>query len=278
MRLQWDDDRTSVDVYLRQSWLSDARSCMEKARWLIRHESTSSDAAAIGTAVHAGAAAWCLDQSLDVDAVVDAALAAWDHELSMPMNWVSYNEPTARHEVINLAHAWFSELRPMVDSPVYVEHGFCFLFDTIQIGTIECRIWMKGTIDLVQTHSLWDWKTSKNKYSWHAKQNASIQASVYAAAAVDAGWLEYPVHFNFGVLLRGKREAQLVHVTRTDAHTAWLKQQVAPLVRQAVLLGDNTTWPINDDHGLCSEVWCPAWSACKGALLAPVPLPTRKAS
>lgn len=267
----------SVDVFLRQSWLSNARDCMEKARASIGVPSISSDAAAIGTAVHAGAAFAIEEQDADVVAMVDVARSSWADQIAGDIKWVKYDAQSGVDEVTNLAHSWWRNLRQYVTSPVHVEQSFRCHFDTFEVGAGIARVHLEGTVDLVQAESLWDWKTSSKKYSWRDKQSDSIQASVYAAAAVALGWLQYPVHFNFGVLLRGTSESQVVHVTRDANHTEWLRNQIRPLVRLALAVGTDSPWPTNDTGALCSDLWCDNWAACKGSLLAPVPFPTRKA-
>lgn len=276
MRIERSEGR--IDVYLRQSWLSNARDCLEKARHLIHNESVSSDAAAIGTAVHAGAEVACLDGSASDTHVVAAAVNEWNKIISTePIKWVKFNEESGRAEVARLAQSWHNNLRKYVQSPRFVEHTFEVCFDSFEHQGENVFVMMKGTIDLVQFDSLWDWKTSSKKYSWRDKQNDSIQASVYAAVAVQEGWLQYPVAFNFGVLVRGTNDSQVVTVKRDESHTEWLKSQIRSTVRMALSVGTDVQWPTNDTGGLCSPVWCDNWGSCKGSLLAPVPYPTRKA-
>jgi hypothetical protein len=143
------------------------------------------------------------------------------------------------------------------------------------INGITYEIHLEGTMDLVQFDGLWDWKTSTKKYSWRDKQQENIQASVYAAAAVANGWLEYPVRFNFGVLLRGTADTQVCTVTRDRDHEVWLRKQIRNLVLAALVLGDGNQWPTNDTGALCSPVWCGHWDTCKGETLSYVSYPTR---
>jgi hypothetical protein len=282
MRIETNEDN-SLDVYLRQSWLSNARDCLEKGRWGMLNEQTqSSDLAAIGTAVHAGAERYCNNPSVDIDDVVDAAVRRWHEQVQAEeIRWGKFNADLGETEVRNLALSWWRNLRHNVEAPRYVEHDFNVLFDTFTFNSTwqqEVRVHLKGTIDLVQFQNMWDWKTSSKKYSWRDKQSDSIQASVYAAVAQQSGWLEYPVHFNFGVLIRGTSDSQVVHVTRDANHTEWLRSQIRSIVTMALSVGTHQQWPTNDTGGLCSDLWCENWANCKGSLLAPVPFPTRKAS
>jgi hypothetical protein len=278
MRIEQNPDG-SVDVWLRQSWLSNARDCLEKARHLIHNESISSDAAVIGTSVHAGAEAGCLDGTLADTHIIAAAVNEWNTLItSEPIKWVKYDEQSGRAEVARLAQSWHNNLRRHVEAPRFVEHNFEVVFDTFEYRDQKVTVHLKGTIDLVQFNDMWDWKTSAKKYSWRDKQNDSIQASLYAAVAVQEGWLEYPVAFNFGVLLRGTNDSQVVTVRREESHTEWLKTQIRSTVRLALSVGTDVAWPTNDTGGLCSPVWCDNWGTCKGSLLAPVPYPTRSKS
>lgn len=276
MRIQFDEETNTYDVFLRQSWLGDARDCLEKGRYLMTQPELSipSEAAVIGTSLHAGAEAFCRDDLLTRDEVVALAVAAYDDLITQPMKWVNHTVEQARDEVVGLAKSWYRNLAPHVTSPTHVEQEFCIPFDTYRddLGH-EVNIWMKGTIDLVQTDSVWDWKSGKRKYSWRDKQSDAIQPTVYAAAAVHEGWLSWPVQFKYGLVQRTTFDSQIVHVTRTPDHVEWLKRQIRPVVALALRMGTQATWPSNDQHGLCNDVWCPYWSQCKGANLAPVPFP-----
>lgn len=277
MRFERADDG-SLNVYLRQSWLSNARDCLEKARHLIHNESISSDAAVIGTAVHAGAEVACLDGTVADTHVVAAAVNEWNRLVTEePIKWVKYDVESGRAEVARLAQSWHRNLRQYVTSPRFVEHNFDVLFDQYELNNEQINVRLKGTIDLVQFDSLWDWKTSSKKFSWRDKQNDSIQASLYAAVAVKEGWLEYPVSFSFGVLMRGTNDSQVVTVKRDESHTQWLKEQIRPIVNMALAVGSDQRWPTNDTGGLCSPVWCDNWGSCKGIHLDHIPYPTRKA-
>ena len=282
MRIEHNED-DSIDVYVRQSWLSNARDCLEKARYAIHNEQTaSSDLAAIGTSVHAGAERYCLDPSVTEDDVIEAAADSWVTQCANEeVRWTKFTELTGLDEARSLARSWYRNLRHHVEAPRFVEHNFDVLFDAFTLNSHwqrEVRVHLKGTIDLVQFQNMWDWKTSSKKYSWRDKQSDSIQASLYAAVAQQEGWLEYPIHFNFGVLIRGTSDSQVVHVTRDAKHTEWLRRQIRSTVRMALTVGTDMPWPTNDTGGLCSDLWCDNWANCKGSLLAPIPYPTRKAS
>jgi hypothetical protein len=91
---------------------------------------------------------------------------------------------------------------------------------------------------------------------------------MYSAAMVAKGTHEYPVTFKYGVLVRGGK-GQIVPVHRNESHADWLREQVRPLVRTALLIGTDESWTKNDTHYLCSQTWCSYWSVCKGSKLSP---------
>lgn len=267
---------THMQVFVRQSWLGTARDCMEKARWeSLNTDRVSTDYAAIGTAVHAAAEVGCRDQSISEFDAVEAASQSWKDSLLEGVKFIKYDAASGLKEAQSLARSWHANMLRLVTSPRHVEEKFSTPFDTMTVNGVTVEIHLEGTMDLVQFDSLWDWKTSSKKYSWRDKQQENIQASVYAAAAVALGWLEYPVRFNFGVLLRGTNETQICTVTRDHNHEQWLRKQIRQLVLAALVLGEGNQWPTNDTGSLCSPVWCGHWDTCKGETLSYVSYPTR---
>lgn len=265
---------SEINVSVRQSWLMSARDCMERSRWSLLADSVSSDVAAIGTAVHAGAESACTNPTATEDDVVAASLEKWD-SISADVRWTKYDDVSAKGEVARLARSWNMNLRKHVTSPRYVEQEFSVPFDSFAWGDKTVNVTLTGTVDLVQFDSLWDWKTASKQFSWRDRQSDSIQASVYATAASRLGWLQYPIPFSFGVLIRGTAKSQVVTVHRDARHEEWLKRQVRSLVGVALAVGTDVMWPTNDSGGLCAPQWCDAWANCKGAHLPHVPYPTR---
>ena len=267
------NDDGSIDVFVRQSWLNEYRDCPEKARYSIHHESTSTDLTVIGTAVHAAAEAWIRDNTLSVEDLEERAAMV---VASTPIDrYTKYTPHTAQVEASGLARAWWRGLRQYVVNPQAVEHDFTVLFATTEMCGVKVNVYLKGTIDLVNQSNLFDWKTSRTRYSVRDKQLFNIQASVYAAAAQIDGMLKYPIDFNFGVVLRASHETQVVTVRRDASHEGWLRRQVLSAVRHHLMVGNALEWPTNDSSGLCSPDWCAAWDTCKGAHVAYIPYPTR---
>jgi hypothetical protein len=253
---------------LRQSWLNDALGvCLERARRdrLGLLPRTESDAAALGTAVHAGIEQM-LHDAMGIGEATEFAYSEWHRISSLPnFRWLSFNE--GDHEVVEAyiftaLHAWYRDVFNLLQ-PQAIEHPFSFTFYEDDQRVIE----LTGTIDYIGKWSripvVADWKTGKRKYSERDKQKQAIQASVYTAAAEAAGFGRRP--FRYGVMVRGKDEVQVVDITRWPAHDEWLKQQCLSLAY--MLESELPVWPLNDQHFLCSSAWCPAWSSCKGLQL-----------
>lgn len=256
------------DVYVRQSWINDAMMCNERGRQaIIRPEwSQPNDATILGTAVHAGIA-HILSGNANGHAMATETL---NELLTQPFMRTKYGDDELHALATELVAEWERGIAPHVAPVVAVEKEFEFLLDEFVEPTTSktIRIIGKGTIDLVTESDLWDWKTAGRKYSAREKQSQAVQPTMYAAAAVALGWLEYPVTFNYGVMVRGGK-AQIVPVHRNESHTQWLRDIVRPLVRTAMLLGTDHSWAKNDTHYLCSDTWCSWWSICKGSKLSP---------
>lgn len=263
-------DTGAVTVTVRQSWLNDATTCAERGRRMIIDptRSITADSAAIGTTVHAGIEAAILGND-----VGDAMLQAWDEIAREPIKrTLGWSDHECVAEAVRMFRMWDRDIRPHIGDPVHVEHGFNVHWFDLRVGDRDVAVRISGTIDLITTTSLWDWKTAGRKYSAKEKQDTAIQPTAYAVAANRLELLDWPCEFTYGVMVRGKDETQMLSVRRTRNHEVWLARLVEPLVRQAVLVGTDNSWPVNDTHSLCSERWCSWWADCKGAALAPTDL------
>jgi len=133
-----------------------------------------------------------------------------------------------------------------------------------------------GTIDLVpDMNDLADWKTASQKFRAHEKQKYSIQPTIYSLAAVKGGLqsddhdvdYHWPMNFTYGIAVRGETKAtpQILTVRRTEEHALFAIARIKQLVDLALDYGLDRAWPTDDDHFLCSQTWCPWWTACKGS-------------
>jgi len=267
-------------VWVRQSWLNDIMICPERSRLAVTLPEwrMGSDATHIGTAVHAG-----IEHYLTHDDATGSYKTASDElerlVVEEPFRINSTNGvPHMREYVTTLMNTFHSDIAPSVTKGGVCEQKFGVkLYDLPEDTSVpfdaQPAVWLGGTIDYIDPDGvIWDWKTAGRKYSQGEKQRQSIQASAYAYACVENGWSPaYPVRFNYGVVTRtSKSVGQIVPVIRTEQHVDWFKHQVQSVLQSCLSLGLEQPWTANDQHGLCSEKWCPYWSICKGAHLSDI--------
>jgi hypothetical protein len=133
---------------------------------------------------------------------------------------------------------------------------------------------LAGTMDVVDlyNHRLVDWKTSgRDKQPWE-ESRWNVQATVYTYAAAELGLLKPhdDGNFHFELIVfnhkNNEPEPQHVQVLRSENNWAWLVEVVSQMVTQ--IESDLPIWQMNDQHALCSPVWCPVWSDCKGKYIS----------
>lgn len=265
-----------IDVYVRQSWINDAMMCGERGRQAILRPEWSgpNDATIMGTAVHAGIEANLTRSNTPAKVV---ALEALHDLMEQSFKRTKFTDDEMMSYVIDMCDEWEANIKPHLGNVLYTEKEFHFELDKFKIGDADVTVYGKGTIDCVTETGLWDWKTASRKYNARDKQSQAVQPTMYTAASVAQGWHEYPVTFNYGVMVRGGK-SQIVSVHRNESHTEWLRELVRPLVRTAVSIGTDDSWAKNDTHFLCSETWCPWWSICKGSKLSPVDITPKEQS
>ena len=275
-------DTEENKVWVRQSWLNDVMICPERSRLSVTMPDwrQGSDATHIGTAVHAGIETILTGGSFDEG----------KKKASDTLNELIETEPFKFNAVESVAdmtgytsllmETFAHDVLPHVKGGGRCEQKFGVKLFTIDNSDTsipfeaqkpDTEVWLGGTIDYIDPDGVvWDWKTAGRKYSQGEKQRQSIQATAYAYAVVENGWAEgYPVRFNYGVMTRTKNSVgQIVPIVRTSAHVDWFKHQVQSVVQPSLLVGFDKPWIANDQHGLCSEKWCPYWSICKGSRLS----------
>jgi hypothetical protein len=141
----------------------------------------------------------------------------------------------------------------------------------------DIDVFWEGTIDYVDpTGRAWDWKTAGQAYQRWEKQRWDVQSSIYTTVLHQMGYTTMPATFIFGVMHKqeGTRDGfpyvrpaktQMIEVQRHEAHTRWVTQQALGMVKFILRNGVDEPWPVNDQHALCSQKWCPFWDGCKGA-------------
>jgi hypothetical protein len=278
MRIE--SDESGNRVYVRQSWLNDALMCPERSRLLsafpeMRREN---DSAMMGTAVHKG-----------IEAVLTGEVSGLNDMCYVALDWftskerelveagsgvfVTNTDPAKWHDHIQaMCGAWLQDIYPFLELGGIVEYKFCVPVASCDgPDGFSYTLYFEGTSDYVTGSGIWDWKTAARKYSEAEKQSRDIQSSVYTAAMVYGGMLDFPVQFRFGVMLRNASSSGLVYtVVRNERHAQWIVSQAASVVNSFLLYNKvlpDGSWARNDQHHLCSERWCPVWSKCKGALL-----------
>ena len=270
-------------IYVRQSWLNDALMCPERARLIAEFPESrrENDSALMGTAVHAGIEQ-VLNGEVDARDISDFCVGWFRSKQSQlrdqgkdvfvtntdPKNWDTH--------IASMADAWVRDIYPHVPLGGQTEVKFeVKVAESMVQGykEIPYDLYFEGTADYVHKSGLWDWKTAARKYYEAEKQSQNIQSAVYAAALTSLGMVDYAVNFNFGVMIRNASSTgQIVNVTRTEQHSAWVIEQTISLVNSILLarthLTSNQRWVMNDQHHLCSERWCPVWSKCKGSFMS----------
>lgn len=268
-------------IYVRQSWLGDALLCPERARLGAKYpeDRRNNDSAVMGTSVHHG-----------IEAVLNGAIESSDigsysvekfremeseyKELGTPINITNTDPANWSSHIDAMAKAWVRDIAPQVPLGGLTEYPFAVQVGQISNAKYEFELWFEGTMDYMHQSGIWDWKTAARKFNFNEKQNQNVQSSVYAASAVALGALNYDVSFSFGVMVRNAKSAgQVLTISRTEGHGQWIVEQAISMVNTVLLLQDGLPaerWPINDQHYLCSERWCPAWSKCKGSFIKTV--------
>lgn len=259
------------NIYVRQSWLGDALMCMERGRLAMTQPSWSigSDATMLGTGVHSAI-------ELYINSGGTASVNDMQDELRVNINsseekfkWVSMKSFDEMFIIGDkLIKAFIKDIAKHVPLGGLVEQKFTVPIGMLEVDNEKYFLHYSGTMDYVAPDgTIWDWKTAARKYSQAEKQKQSIQASIYATAAVKLGLApEFPVTFNFGVMTKtATPEGQIVGVQRTAQHAKWVETQTRNMVASALRIGQENSWPQVDQHNLCSERWCSWWSICKGA-------------
>lgn len=255
-------------VYVRQSSLGDMLICPERSRLksVLPDFMTSTDATVMGTSVHHGIE--MILNGMDVVSAKDEALHMFSDLKSKGFKQTNLDPEKYEGHIVSMMDAFVGGILPDVTLGGTTEWRF-----TAPLGIYVdgYEVMLEGTMDYIDPDGvIWDWKTASRPYNGKDKQSTSVQASVYAQAAVANNMAQFPVEFRFGVMLRqDSPKAQIVYLQRNPAHIEWLKSIVEPNIRYALTIGLNHSWMRNDTGALCSDKWCSHWSVCKGAHISP---------
>jgi len=258
---------------IRQSDLNSFFLCPEQARLkfagLLPRRTT--EAMALGTAVHAGIEADLAHGAARTDAI---DVIAWQLENlidSPDFEMVKLDTDTYFEYAFKCFDAWFDHIRPVIGDVVAVERTFKLPFAEYRLANDWLvKVELHGTIDCVTSKALWDWKTANSSWKSSAweKERWAVQPTIYTWAAQQLGLDTDPTTFSFGVMVKGKdpvdsKSAEIVTVRRDQRHWEWLRRQLEPLVH--LVAADLPQWPLHDQGWHCSGTWCPVWSQCKGS-------------
>lgn len=242
----------------RQSWLKESTLCPERARRNLKGTlpDRETDAAAIGTAVHAGIEAVLRNEVTDYRDALSVAVSEFEQIEAHPsFTWTKYSHRVAQDRISTYLGHWWG-IKDMF-RPVDVE----WTFNEVLWEDEDRIVRVSGTIDLVDERlGLIDWKTSGNgAYETWEYDRWAIQPTVYTFARHDADQPQHPFTYN----VMHKDGVQTFTVWRSEKDWDWLKQRAVQLAK--MIEADLDEWPMHDDHALCSAKWCPAWDTCKGA-------------
>jgi hypothetical protein len=237
-----------------------------------------SDAALVGTAIHAAIEYEFTHGPQDRTTLDELALGRYakcaadfrsDPNVDFGENTYSGNDSKAYTDIVDLIGKWFgSHIRAEYMQYDGVVSEWEFDVEFCKVDSVD--VWLTGTADLlIPNVGVVDWKTAGRDYQRWEKQRWAVQPTVYTYAAHRSGYFDStPVPFTFEVFARGRKGGvQTVDVWRDEGHWAWLARQITPMVRSIVAGGPkdfSELWQMNDQHALCSDKWCPFWSACKG--------------
>lgn len=286
-----DDDGRAVHTF-RQSTLGELDLCLERGRRTMAGvmPPDESDAAGLGTAVHAGIE-FALKAKLDGHWVtVDEMDAVGQAEFTRIMGldgfrFVKYKEVGCRRQIRLCLEVFDRELYERID-PIHLELGF----SNLVIHEDERRVVrISGTMDLFDRKlGMADWKTdgqgTKFRRGFGGKaweiDRWGPQPTVYLAACIALGLVDADptaIHpFTFFAFALGA-EVELVELTvlRTQADVKWLIEKLLSYCE--LVEADHAVWPKQDNHALCSPTWCLAWDTCKGSHYEAIEWPLKPA-
>jgi len=257
-----------LTVYtLSQSWINSFMNCPEQARLemnglLPRKES---DATAIGTALHS-AIEDILKTRSSQKSSRELGVAKLQELIAGPtFQWVQIKtEETAIKTFDRVFDTWMHEIFPQLPTTKFVEYEFDVVLDRTDTRLIR----LKGAMDFVDEFGdIWDWKTSNRPYEQWQVDRFKIQPTAYTlglSLSTTPDQFEFgdEMTFHYAVMFKSKPESSIHTTTRNAGQWNWLVHQCKTIID--MVEADLKTWPMNDQHALCSPTWCTAWDSCKG--------------
>jgi hypothetical protein len=262
---------TDNEIVFSQSWVNTFLNCPEQARLEMVGElpRVESDATAIGSALHAGVEHVLRGHSMD--AGWECANDTLSELIAQPnFEWKQLKtEDGVRIALERVYWEWQNEIYPQLPDTMAVEFPFDIVVTTIKDRVIR----IKGAIDYVgigpdNVLEIWDWKTAASFRNWQQWEvdRFKIQPTFYSLGLLMSTSPEQlstdQITFIYAVMSKSRQEHSLYTTQRGPADWAWLTQQLTSITH--LIDADLPSWPMRDQHALCSPKWCTAWDSCKG--------------
>lgn len=251
-------------IVLSQSWLNTFLGCPEQARLEMIGATSPKDSpeSLLGIAMHAGIEVLAAGGQLSMAQRAAQTLAA-DIEPGPGHKWVNVNPSDL---VLDCLDAWNTGIHDegirsrITGDVIAVEHQF----QRVVIDDPNVVVVLKGTVDLVTSDGLWDWKCSAKKWTQWETDRYNLQSTAYTLGLYgDTITADDRYMFRFGVVNPDTLRTSVVEVVRTKAHVDALIEQIHSIA--TLVAAGLDRWPIVGQDWRCSSKWCPAWTQCRGA-------------
>ena len=242
---------------IRQSWANTFDTCPERARLDTDapQNRRESDAASVGTAVHA-AIEYALEQryEYDLDVTLEEMEATAFHHLDsipfLPIKWRTRSGPEGF--LRKCVQAWYDHVYPTMtyfDAPPTLEKDFLLTLMEDDLRLVE----VSGRMDYFPNDPgdvIRDWKTSgRGEYKTMEYERWAIQPTVYTWAfnELRPDWWPPPVPFQYHVL--GAHGHQGFQVTRGPLEWGWMMEKIQSMC--LLIESRLQSWPKQDNHCDC---------------------------
>lgn len=265
-------DHERREFTVSQSWLSDLQRCPERARReLVSPSFGHSSETAVGTALHLFME-WRLlgkpfDEATDLATtwMLDLVNAEATSDQRSLTCYVPYKptmgKDTMQRHLDACIRGFDRHVVPQVPGGGHVETT---MRAVLAQDDEDWVVVLEGRPDYVDPFDrVWDWKSAASEWNIRETSRWAIQPSAYTYLASQT-FGTHVTEFTYAVAVKPHGVIQFIDVERKPADWQWL----ARIARGALGLARTmlyAEWPVNHDHYLCSEKWCPHWSECRGS-------------
>lgn len=268
--------------HIRQSDISRFRQCPElhRRKMLGKVSEQTNDAAAIGTACHAGV-------ELALSSIVDGYEP--NHTVCKSLACDTIKELWSRPDLHQV------QIKHLTDAIYFTATAFDrwwnhFMDDLLQLDIVAVErrfdvvafrdpwriVYLAGTADVwTDANGVIDWKFPGDKYAgsnaWKHERYDN-QPTHYLWAYVLEHLGTNPLlepnsdkllpDFSYGVTLREKDHAEELSISRTVGDVHFYRDELLSLCK--LIEADLDRWPLGPMDWWCSDKWCPAWNECRG--------------